>query len=325
MIQYGGWIIAIAFIITYVLIIRGLYRLAHELDEARYVIVAAPVGISDTAVILVISFVLALGFAVAYIFFSRYPMQWEPVAATSQDEAQAVKSRLVSLGFPDTVVEDLTEEDLLDCTDAVRVVVEQKDNFIDMNDYTNYTSYDYTPELRTTHVAVELPGRCETWKIIHHFEWIEDEHFYGTEAIQLWPTATGDHGWKMEGTYSGQVLYDDADRTYSSPFYCLGEITFEQNSMFLGNSVTSYPFATFSFPENKERYRGYVSFCIHETKDRYMISFWMDYTHQQCRFQYPSQTAIESIVSPQMVSSSDVFKLMQDAIQFHPDRENGRP
>ena len=84
MIQYGGWIIAIALIITYVLIIRSLYRLASELDEAGYVIVTAPVRISDKAVILGTSLVLALGLAAAYIFFSRYPMQWTPVAAASR-------------------------------------------------------------------------------------------------------------------------------------------------------------------------------------------------------------------------------------------------
>lgn len=317
MIQYNGLISGIALIITYFLIIRCLYRMASELEEAGYVIEAAPVRISDIAVILVISFILALGFVAAYKFFSKYPMQWTPVAE-NQDEEQAVKSRLITLGVPDTVAEDLTEDDLLDCTDAVRVVVYEKDLCMDQNGYIK----DHDPKLHVTHVAVELPGSCETWKIIHHFEWNVNEHFYGTEAIKLWPKATGDYGWKMEGTYSGQVLFDDEDRTYASPFYSLREITFKQNSMFLGNVVDSYPFAMFSFPDNKKRYRGYVSFSIIEVREGNIIDSWLDYTHQYLRFQYPVQTAIESIIDPQRVIYDDVFKLMQSGLVFYPDKEN---
>ena len=323
--QYSGWILTIALFIAYVSILRRLYTLPSELDEAGYVIVPASLRISDRAVTIGISLVLALGLAAAYIFFSKYPMQWTPVAAASKDEAQTVKSRLISLGFPDAVISDLTEEDLLDCTDALRVIVDQRDNFIDSRNRTNRATSGDVPELRITHVAVELPGSCETWKIIHHFEWIEDVPFYGTEAIRLWPTATGDLGWKMEGTYSGQVLFDDAGRAYASPFYSLGEINYEQDSIFWGNGTANYPFAEFSFPMYKENYRGYVSFCILETKDRYIIDFWIDYVHKQGWFQYPVQTAMENIMGARKESPYNAFGLVQDAIQFRSDEVNAQP
>jgi hypothetical protein len=332
-IQYSGWTLTIPLFITYVSIIRSLYTLPSELDEAGYVIVTEHVRLSDRTVIIGVLFVLVLGLTAVDVFFNKYPMQWTPVAAASKDEAHAVKSHLITLGLPDTVVDDLTEEDLFDCADAIRVIVQERDHFIDNENHAavmswnsiNHTASGYAPELHMTHVAVELPGNRETWKIIHHFQWNEDVPFYGTEAINLWPAATGDLGWKMEGTYSGQVLFDDAGRTYASPFYSLGVVTYGQDSKFWGNSIADYPFAEFSFPMNKENYRGYVSFSILETKDGYIIDSWIDYTHQQWMFLYPAQTAMENRMGPRKASRYNAFGLVQDALQFYPNEVNAQP
>lgn len=305
-----GFIIVIPFIIAFVLIIRGLHRLSSELDGSGYVIVTAPVRFSDKAVKLGISLVLTLGLAAAYIFFSKYPMQWTPVAAASKDEAQAVKSRLVTLGFPDTMVDDLTEEDLLDCADVVRVIVQEDGNL------------NPSPELSTTDVAVELAGNKETWKLFHHFQWNNDVIFYGTDVIQLWSTCREGYGWTMEGELSGQVLYDEADRTYAAPYYRIIDKTYEQDNILWSGGISQSTFAEFSLPKGKGNYRGYVSYKILETKDGSPVKSWITYVYQKGWLQYPAQTAMDYRITSSQFSSHDVFRFMRKRLHFDPNDEN---
>jgi hypothetical protein len=126
----------------------------------------------------------------------------------------------------------------------------------------------------------------------------------------------------MEGTFSGQVLYDDAGQTYAAPYYSLREVTYEQDSSFWGRSASNDTFAEFSFPSGKEHYRGYVSYKILETRDGWFISSMFNYVHQKNWLQYPAQTAMDNIMNPSMLSSDEVFSLMQDQLQFNPNDEN---
>lgn len=333
LIQYSGWIIFIAVLIAYCFILRNLYGLSSELDEAGYSIVASPVKISDKDLVMAFSLLLVSGLAIGYLFFDKYPMQWTPVDASGQGETQSVKSHLRSLGFPDSILEDLTQEDLLACADAVRIVADQKDHPVNNgrtivttsgNVTTHKTVFDVR-ELRITSVAVELPGDRECWKIFHHFEWVVDTSFYGTEAIQLWSTDRDGFDWQIDGTFSGQVLYDDAGQTYAAPYYSLGTETFQQDSLFWGNTVSNDTFAAFSFPDGKERYRGYVSYSVFERRDGCVISSYINYVHQRSWMQYPVQTAMDYRMTSSLLSSDRVFCLIQDALQFHPSLENPEP
>lgn len=301
----SGWDSVVVFLILYALLIPGLYSLSSELDDAGYVIVAAPVRISDKAVMLGISIVLALGLATAYIFFSKYPMQWTPVSAASKDEAQAVKSHLMTLGAPATVVEDLTEEDLLDCTDAVRVIVQENDHLMDRHD------------LRIINIAVELPGSHEARKIINHFQWNVEVPFCGTEAIQFGPEYRDYREWRMEGIPSGRVLYDDG-KTYTAPFYSIGRYTHVSDTLFWGKSVYNFPFAVaeFSFPNGKENYRGYVSYKVVDNNDGQDDDSWINYVHQKSWLQYPVQTAMDYKLGLSETSYFDVFNIVHDELQL---------
>lgn len=60
-----------------------------------------------------------------YTFFTRLPMDWQPDAPVSQ-EAEAIRRELRDLNFPEEVLRDLSEEDLLACRGAIRVIVQQK-------------------------------------------------------------------------------------------------------------------------------------------------------------------------------------------------------
>jgi hypothetical protein len=207
--------IAVILLTAYICIIRSLVKLSKELDEAGYCIAGAPVRFTDRAIVLALMLALLIGCACGYIFLNRYPMEWSPVSQNEAEEVQQVKEHLLSLGFPEHILADLTEEDILACKDARRVVVQKA--LFPVNEGRQvterqahgilhiYTVYDQE-ELQITGVGVELPGQREQWKLFHHFQWVIDPGFYGTEAIQLWPAYRNGKGWMSSGEITGRVL-----------------------------------------------------------------------------------------------------------------------
>lgn len=238
----SGLLSGIILVIAYALILRNLFRLSGVLDEAGYAIQAAPVRLSDRWMVVLLGSLLATGVALGYRFGGSYPMDWSIREPHIGSQVQAVKKQLAGLGFPEEILEDLTDADLLACAGARRVVVDVMDHPANRgrevterrnNGFYTYRVYD-AKELRITGIAVELSGERESWKIIQHFQWLENPGFYGTESIQLWPACRLNEGWSQSEALSGRVLYDEKDRTYAAPYAYLGEETYTSNSVFWG-------------------------------------------------------------------------------------------
>ena len=219
-IRYNGLIIPGAILISYFFIIRSIYKLSKELDEAGYSIQAASLRVSDRCIVLTIAAVLILGCAAGYLFGGSYSMAWETISPSEHAEVEDTKNRLIELGFPEYVLNDLTAEDIAACAGVLRVVVDVTDEPV--NDGRTVTTTEYVgdrhrvihqstvydvKELRITGVGVQLPGERERWIIFHHFLWTTDPGFYGTESIQLWPVYRDiSKGWMSAGEVSGRVL-----------------------------------------------------------------------------------------------------------------------
>ena len=308
----GGWILGLFLLALYALILRSLYRLSQSLEEAGYAVTAAPVRISDRALAAILTGIVVVGMAVGYLFFSQYPMDWQPKEASLSAEAMDVRDHLAELGFPEAILEDLAEEDILRCEGALRVVT-------DVHTHT----LDDRGELCITGVGVELPGERERWQIFHHFVWTKSTGFWGTESIQLWPAYHLD-GWGKDGEATGRLLYDLGGSTYTAPYYFLGEKTFTSFNLFYGDSTTTDLFAAFSLPRKGEAQRGYVTYTTKEMQDGCIIDSWCNYTHQMGWFQYPVRTAMEM----RMINGwnhAGVFFTEQDALQFFPNAEVLKP
>lgn len=307
---YNGLIIGIALIVAYILCIRALYKLSKELDEAGYVIRAAPVRVPDRALIAALLAVLAVGIASGYLFLNRYPMEWTAADPTGHAQMAEIKTQLASLGFPKEVLEDLTADDIQACEGALRVFVKVRDFSVGQDDI---------KPLRITGVAVELPGAREQWKLFHHFRWLADPGFYGTESLQLWPVdRTGSNqGWSSVGEVTGQVLYTENGQTYTAPYYSLGSAAYTSTSIFWGERTYTDIFAAFSLPSEGENHRGYISYVIQEMQDGWIIDSWVNYTHQKTWMQYPVLTAMEQRTANSW-NTAGAFYTVQDALQFRP-------
>lgn len=320
-----GTVLGIGFLVSYIFIIRSLFKLSKELDEAGYAIQAAPVRVPDRTVVVIILAALAVGIACGYLFGGGYPMKWTAAEPAEQGQTAEIKAHLIRLGFPEEVLQDLTTQDLLDCEGALQVVAEVQDHAVNDgrivtqqggNMTHQYTVYD-VKELRITGIAVELPGDRERWKIFHHFRWLVDPGFYGTECLQLWTAYRSLDGWGGSGSLTGQVLYTLDGRRYTAPYYSLSDETYTSQSIFGGEQTSTDVFATFSMPREGENHRGYVSYTIAELQDGGIVDSWINYTHQQSWLQYPALTAMEQRIADSW-NEAGAFLTVQDALQFYP-------
>lgn len=307
LLQYSGIILGVGLVAAYIFCIRALFKLSKELDEAGYAVQAAPVRMRDRTLVGVILALLAVGTAVGYLFLNHYPMKWTAVESSGCAQVEEIKTQLASLGFPEEILDDLTAGDIQACEGALRVVVDVHDSSVGRDD---------VPMLRNTGIAVELPGEREQWKLFHHFRWLEDPGFYGTESIQLWP-ADHSEGWSFVGEVSGQVLCTKDGLTYAAPYYSLDRGTYVYNSILWGENTSDDIFATFSMPGRGEEYRGYISYAVQETQDGYLMDSWVNYTHQQTWRQYPVLTAKQHRIANSW-NEAGAFFTVQGAIQFSP-------
>lgn len=337
LVHYSGLLIAGILLVGYFFILRNLWKLSKELEEAGYAVQAASVKVPDRTIVITIYAALCIGCVCGYLFGDSYPMDWNEIDSTEHHGVEEIKEQLLELGFPEYVLNDLTAEDIAACEGALQIVVDVYDHPV--NDgrrvttkepgppgsgvdwcYTTRIVYD-VKELRITGVGVQIPGERERWIIIQHFLWTTNPGFYGTESIQLWPTyRTVSQGWGSAGDVTGRVLYDKDGTTYTAPYYSLGDHTFTSNSIFFGEQTSTDVFATFSMPRSGENHRGYVAYPIIEMQDGYITDCCINYTHQRFWLQYPAMTAMEKRMTNGW-SDAGVFKTVQDSLQFYPTDE----
>lgn len=326
--NYSGLILPLLMLIVYLLIIRSIFKLSHSLDEAGYLVKPPPVRLPDWAVIAVIVGILAVGAAISYLFLSGYPMDWQPVETVESSERIEICEQLIQLGFPEEILDDLTDEDILACKDAVTVVVDTnsypvndgREVMLGTENHRVYRTVYDVKELRITGIGVLLEGDRERWKIFHHFVWKVDPGFPGTESIQIWPVWRLSEGWWNDGEVSGQLLVDRDGQTYTASYAYLGNQSYTSNSFLFGGQPQNDLFAAFSLPRWGENKRGYVSYTVSEVSDGWIIDSWFNYTHQCSWLQYPVQSAMENQMSGSW-NLNGVFKEVQDALQFYPSEE----
>ncbi len=332
-IEYTGFILGWGMIIGYIFIIRSLYKLSKETAETGYAIENAPVKISDRALACILITTVGICCLSANLMFSRYEMNWEIKSDTEHTEVQEIKEHLISLGFPSHILEDMTADEIKECEGTTEVFTDVDDHPLNKGrkvtktytngsgHITNYTTTVYdAEELRITGIAVKLPTERESWKLIHHFEWTVNPHFYGTESIQLWTSDENSKCWRDKTEATGRVLYSKNGVSYAAPYFSLGKELYTSDNIFFGKRTANDTFAAFSLPENAERQRGYITYEIEEIEDGWLVDSWINYTHQQTPFQFPVRTAAETRMSNNL-NDYGAFRTIQDALQFRASDE----
>lgn len=287
-------------IIMIVVIIAGLvnvYRLSHTLDEAGYAVTPSPVKITAEALLGTFFGILVLGSLIGVLFFSRYPMKWTAPASYGRAETLAVREDLLALGFPETVLDDLTEEDILACDGALSIM--RQESFY----------HDGTLDgLKLESIAVVLSEKPRVWKVFYHFTLPDEKGYFGTDALELRPMQL--FGWTdFTEEPHGRILIGQKGETQTAVIPSVTRGYYNQQGVTFGTFSTGFSgdayFASFSLPNKYENARGYVTLSVNDPYpaidfawgenakeliwSRYSTGLY--YIHQVNGFHYPVQSA----------------------------------
>ena len=276
----------------------GVARLSHSLDEAGYVITPSPARITQRALLGIYFGILILGSLIGILFFSTYRMKWQKPASDLHMETAWTREHLLSMGFPETVLNDLAEEDVLACSGASGV----------MNGESRYYS-DGLNGLRLESVAVVLSENPRVWKVFYHFSLPDEEHYHGTDGLELQPMQLFRSGEFTEEPH-GLILTGLGADTKAAPipsvscgYYDRPGIDplslFSIGSVFSGESY----FASFSLPNGYQNARGYVTMTVKAPYPTILVwneeakiqisanyAYGLVYIHQ-IKWQYPVYSA----------------------------------
>ncbi len=321
----SGWAAVLTLLVPYVFIVRSLHRLAGTMEEAGYAMQPAPPRYSDGAVAGCVLGVLALGLGLCFLLGGKYSMDWQPREAVEAAEAREIAAQLAELGFPETVLSDLSEDALMLCAGAQEVVV-QRETYplndgrpvtVRQEDGLLHTRVYDVHELELTHIGVKLAGERVRWRIFHAFSLTEDADFPGTEAIQLWTAGRSSEGWMDAYPVTGRVLCSREGQEQVSDYAWLGRRDYTSQSLFWGESLNSDIFAAFSFPRQGEHCRGYLTYEIVQQDAGWLVDSWVNYVHQTSPWHYPVLDAMEARIQGK-TGERRAFRLVQSALQFNP-------
>lgn len=300
--------------------ISKCYRLSRGIHRTGYQLTEAIPRFSDRRVIGVVFGMTALTITLGLLFFRKHSMKWRVFDISLSEEAVGFREELAQRGYPRELLTDLREEEILMCRNAKRVFVtasfHSMENLYDaprrIASDKLHADENLEKRLVLTGVAVELPDERPSWQIFHHFLWKEDPGFVGTEAIRI-RTGRADPWWSLRGRVDGRVFYENDGKTFVSDRIFIEEGNFKDVS---SGRIESC--AAFSFPNEGERQRGYVTYRLQESGlPNAIIDCPIDYIHQSDWKQFPVMTA-EEYAKRDFQSFYDVFQKTWDSIQFYP-------
>lgn len=335
-----GWLLVLPLLALYLFLLRSMVRLSRSLTDTGYAITAAPVRLSDSAVLWSALGALLAAVLLAMFLGQRYPMDWQPRQDAPQDAD--IRQQLLTKGFPSYVLDDLTAEEVSRMAGAVRVY-RQVERLYSDTDYRTITTAHYmsdpdrplvfdrtitdvdgegerhytyvyrvydTLEQTMTHVAVELPEEdgVRRYIYIHYLTYDTPTSPY-TEMLELWPAWQTQDGWFPGGHVSGRVLCERNGTAQAAAFHTL-ESGSQQVSDLFGTRQTQRITAGWSFPRNAEHARAYVFYDALRGEDGWVIESWANYVCQTAPV-YPFRDAAALWHS----YGSDAYSLRQTALQ----------
>ena len=326
-----GWFVWLPLLLYLVLLWR-LFRLGREMEDSRYVLDPASVRLTDGKLALLLLTAAAVLALCGYTFFTRLPMDWQPDAPVSQ-EAEAIRQELRDLNFPEEVLRDLSEEDLLACQGATRVVVQQKLEDLDgdalgVDRYTGdwrTIAEDWGKgryDLLSTGVAVQLPAEDGElrWRLFHHFLWVEPRRHPSADCLRLMPVERENSdgaAWRQDSDCTGRLLYEEDGVTLTAPYAVLERESWQEENAFGWTSSSTDYFAEFSLPDMAGNARGYLTYSIRGPAEleTYVVDSWFYYYGVKNWPFFPAATSRESWRQDSW-NARDHYYNMQDMLQF---------
>ncbi len=262
--------------------------------------------------ILIVSFVL-ISVLVAHTYLDVYPMTWTERKVQESEAIKQEKRELIAKGFPEIVLKDISEEDILECKDALKVVYEvSKDEDVYFMD---------KGQLKMYSIIVQLPSTKEDtfkYKVFHYFTWDKSKGCFGTECLVGIPN---ENNRVKISDASGRLLSSNENKSYMAPYYSLEKIDYTKDDTLHKNSLVynDLYLGTFSLEKHQES-SGYLSYLAEDSdSETDYFESCAAYLYQQSFFQYPVISAKQSYLSATLYDNNYNFlylrvKIKKDSI-----------
>ena len=302
-----GWLLVLPLLAVYIMILRNLVKLSRSLTDTGYAIHAAPVRLPGWTVLWSCLGLTLAAVLLAMLLGQRYPMDWQPRDDAPQDAA--IRQELLTLGFPEEVLDDLTAGEIARMAGAKAVYTEEDPLYEDeyrtvtltetVDEETHprweFDSWQRQPDgsLRCTyrvydiyrsvmtHVAVELPEEQEGTRyiVLHHLRCEELPKSRYTEGLTIWPVWQGESQWTPGTWYSGRVLCTRQGQAQTAALHGL-EYADRTVTSFFGTQRQATVTAQWTRPAGGEDVRAYVLYDALLQTDGGLLSSWATYSRQ---------------------------------------------
>ena len=283
----NSWIIFIPLIIFYLAMIRSLYKVGDDMGAVADEFIEASVRVGSQLAVwgyLIICFVLVM---LCSVFANHTPPAASVQASITESE---MRTKLIKLGFPEDVMEDISDADIAQLSDAFHVeYVSEVLNFDQRNTSTQESSNVNRNllsgnNLQASTVYVELPDNY--LYVFVHFMW-KNGNAYWQDVF----TIEGEKNFEL---LDGVLLFQKRGTDYTAPISQLKCEEVATNGWF-GADVSRPISGTVSYPFASEKQRGYVFYRLQLPSEQYYGGNLFNYMHNSLPFQFPYKQAEDRI------------------------------
>lgn len=169
-----------AYLVWYFYLVVRLKKLSKSMAAQGCAIMPIKERFSNHKLVGSLLTVLAVVIACGFLFFGSYRMDWTPKEASTDAQVIEAHERLLALGYPESELNDLSDEDLLTCLRAEHVVIKECTG----SAYINYSNKPQTNDaFHLTIVAVQRP--FDRLFVACHFRWDDGTNQRGYVACAL--------------------------------------------------------------------------------------------------------------------------------------------
>ena len=265
------WIIAIY---------MSLSRIGPELDEVGYRQTEPPVKMGG----LVLSSAYVLLFTVVVggccVYFNHLPLEPKEY---QQPEMTENRTRLVSLGFPEEILKDLTNEDMLALGNAVKIQAGTETLEFNSGGISN-------PKMDVTTIYIELPGK-ELYNL-HYYKWLSGNPYW-QDGISIWADDKDANLILADSS----LLYEKNGVTYKAAFPTLKYGNVTTSSIFFGDQQLNQFTGVVSYPFGSQNQRGYVLYHMTVDSNKGITCAALTCLHMRTPINIPYKTADEKMLS----------------------------
>ena len=307
-----GWLLVLPLLAVYIMILRNLVKLSRSLTDTGYAIHAAPVRLPGWTVLWSCLGLTLAAMLLAMLLGQRYPMDWQPRDDAPRDAA--IRQELLTLGFPEEVLDDLTAEEVAAMSGAKAVFV-NADKLYNQTEYREIVlehylgedplrmlrydrtittkhddgtrSYTYiyrafdTLEQTMTGVAVELAGADgeKHYIVIHHLYYDTQPSSRYTEGMTVWPVWKMENSWRPGTLCSGRVLCTRRGTAQAAALHGLAYDDRQVTGFFGTDRRASFD-AQWTRPSGAGDVRMYMLYDAFCGGDAWVLTSYGNYTRQ---------------------------------------------